>query len=418
MSKQIPVKQLKEKGKPLQLKGLLINVPERQGVEEALRESEERFRQLADSMPQIVWTSQANGQSDYYNQQWYDYTGFQQGSLRDGWAKILHPNDRSHTKKAWQESIKSGKPYQVEYRFKDRRQPGTYRWFLGRALPVKRKNGKIIKWFGTCTDIDDVKHTLDRKQELEELNAALTAQREQLVSLNETKDEFISLASHQLRTPATGVKQYVGMLLEGYVGKISKEQKEMLFYAYESNERQLKIIDDLLRVAHVDAGKVHLSKSMCEIDQLIQSVIREQVSRFQERKQNLIFKKPPKLIMALVDAKLLRMVLENIIDNASKYTPEGKSVTIEARETDTRVIIRIKDQGIGIAKSDQKKLFQKFSRIDNPLSALVGGTGLGLYWAKKIIDLHEGKISLNSQVETGSTFTISIPKDDKLEVKE
>ncbi len=398
-----------DNGKPERIIGTNRNVTKRKEAEKDLLESEEHFRQLADSMPQIVWMARPDGYIDYYNKQWYEFTGYTTDSVGQSWRPLLHPDDVEHSIQTWHHSIKTGEPYQIEYRFKDKSNVESYRWFLGRALPVKDKRGKIVRWFGTCTDIDDVKRTLNRKKELEELNAALTEQRQQLVALNEAKDEFISLASHQLRTPATGVKQYVGMTLEGYVGDITKEQKSMLEFAYESNERQLKIIDDLLRVAHVDAGKVNPVMATCDLGKLVHNVMLEQISRFKDRKQKLVYKKPSKAVSAYVDKNLIRMVMENIIDNASKYTPEGRSVTVDLKKKDGLAIIRVKDQGIGIAKGDQKKLFQKFSRIDNPLSALVGGTGLGLYWAKKIIDLHSGTISLSSKLGTGSTFTIKIP---------
>lgn len=379
-------------------------------TEVQLRESEERFRQLADSMPQIVWTAQPDGTTDYYNKQWYDFTGFKPGQP-DKWRNILHPDDQEYTMDTWRKSVKTGKPYEIEFRFKNRGKPKSYRWFLGRALPVKDSKGKIIKWFGTCTDIHDIKRTAKRKDQLEKITATLTEQRKQLVALSNAKDEFISLASHQLRTPATGVKQYIGMLLEGYVGRLTKEQKNMLKYAYTSNERQLKIIDDLLKVAHVDAGRVNLDIMPCNLVQLVNSVLHEQSSSFEERKQKLSFKSPREEILVPIDAKFIRMVLDNLVDNASKYTPSTKkiAVSIHKKSRSRIVVIKIRDEGVGIDPQDFPKLFQKFSRLSNPMSHLVGGSGLGLYWVKKIIDLHDGNISVASTPGKGSVFTVELP---------
>lgn len=230
-----------------------------------------------------------------------------------------------------------------------------------------------------------------------------------LIEISKAKDEFISLASHQLRTPATGVKQYIGMVLEGFAGDVSDKQQLMLEKAYESNERQLQIVSNLLRVAQVDAGKVKLRRGEVDIIQLIEDVLREQDYTFKRRKQEVVFIKPDKAVKAYVDTYNIRMVLENIVDNASKYTPENKEITVELEHSKEKCIIHIKDEGVGISKVDQGKLFEKFARIENPLSTLVGGSGLGLYWAKKIIDLHDGDIKLTSRIGKGTTFSICLP---------
>lgn len=268
--------------------------------------------------------------------------------------------------------------------------------------------GAVRMWIGSTTDIHDIKSALEREQKLEKTTARLSEQREELIALNKAKDEFISLASHQLRTPATGVKQYLGMVLEGHAGDLSEMQRDFLAQANESNDRQITIINDLLKVAKVDAGKVTLRKQKTDVVALTQSVIDEQKSKFDTRRQKVVFKPQRKRIVATVDEGHMRMVLENIIDNASKYTPEGKSIEVSITTAKSRVQITVKDNGVGIAADDIKKIFYKFSRIHNPLSVQVGGSGLGLYWAKKIIDLHGGTIRVTSQMSKGSTFIINL----------
>ncbi|MDB5168355.1 MAG: hypothetical protein JWO55_613 [Candidatus Saccharibacteria bacterium] len=231
-----------------------------------------------------------------------------------------------------------------------------------------------------------------------------------LIELNKAKDEFISLAAHQLRTPATGVKQYLGMVLEGFVGELSDSQKSILQKANESNERQLRIVTDLLRVAQVDAGKVRLRKAEVDVVSLIYDVIKEQHETFDKRRQTVVFE-PKKTNMRLhFDRDTIRMVIENLIDNASKYSGEDKTVTVKLDEDNGEAQITIIDRGVGIRLEDQDKLFEKFSRIENPLSTQVGGTGLGLYWAKKIIDLHQGRVTFESAIGQGTKFTIHLPK--------
>ncbi len=188
----------------------------------------------------------------------------------------------------------------------------------------------------------------------------LTEQRDKLQGLNDAKDEFISLASHQLRTPATAVKQYVGMLRLGYAGHLTKEQMKMLGIAYKNNERQLEIIEDLLRVAKVDAGKVYLDKTSCDLVVQINKAIKGQSILFKSRNQTIVFIKPKAKMIASVDPKLMLMVLENILDNAGKYSENGKKVTIHVYQDDINTVITIKDNGVGIRKVDMPKLFKKF----------------------------------------------------------
>lgn len=230
------------------------------------------------------------------------------------------------------------------------------------------------------------------------------------VELERAKDEFISLASHQLRTPASAVKQYAGMLLQGYAGELSETQRTMAKNIYESNERQLAIVNDLLRVAQVDAGKVQFRPEENDIVPIVKEVIRELSAKFADKQQHITFEEPssPEII-GFFDRRLIRMVLENIIDNASKYTPAGKQITVSTHLSRHHLIIAIKDQGVGIKKEELPLLFQKFSRLPNPLSDEAGGTGLGLYWVKKIIDLHGGSITVHSRPGKGTAFTIRIP---------
>ena len=247
------------------------------------------------------------------------------------------------------------------------------------------------------------------KNDSDELTANLTKQRDKLQKLNSARDEFVSLASHQLRTPATIVKQYAAMLNQGYVGNLSKKQKDMVDVVYRSNERQLEIIEDLLRVAKVDDGKVYLEKSACNVVQQLEEVIDKQAILFNTREQTVVLHKPRKQIIAFMDQRLMLMVLENLLDNAGKYSESGSQITIDVKQDATYTTVSIRDTGVGIAKSDLQKLFKKFSRVDNPLSVSVGGTGLGLYWAKKILDLHEGTIEVTSRLHKGSTFMVKIP---------
>lgn len=229
------------------------------------------------------------------------------------------------------------------------------------------------------------------------------------VNLDRAKDEFISLASHQLRTPATGVKQYIGMLLEGYAGELTSEQKRFAQIAYESNDRQLKIIDDILKIATADSGKLALEKKRTNLVPLIESVIRDHASKLSERDQTVTFDPSVPSLHAMIDKDSMRMVLDNLLDNAHKYTHPGKNITISLKKNTRTIQIAIKDEGIGISEEDFDKLFKKFSRLSNSLSISAGGTGVGLYWVKKVVELHNGIITVSSKPDIGTTFSVKLP---------
>lgn len=228
----------------------------------------------------------------------------------------------------------------------------------------------------------------------------------------EAKDEFISLASHQLRTPATAVKQYINMVLDGFFGRLNRHQADALQKANASNERELSIVNDLLRVAQIDAGKDIGIKKKADLPAMLKSVVAELSVRAKARRQTIKCKLPKKPVEAFVHADLLRMAVENILDNACKYSPEAKRINVMLQVRDNNAVIAIEDEGVGMSKEDISKLYLKFSRLPNELSVKAGGSGLGLYWVKKVIDLHAGKIEVASEVNKGTVFKIILPLHD------
>lgn len=230
-----------------------------------------------------------------------------------------------------------------------------------------------------------------------------------LTKINNAKDVFLSIASHQLRTPATAVKQYIGMVLHGYAGELDDKLRKFLETAYQSNERQLKIVDDLLKVARLDAGHITLHKATTDLVALLREIIADQAETIAIKQQQITLDAAEPAIFVALDGDNIRMVFENLIDNACKYSEEGSPIRIGLSSTDGWVICTIEDKGIGISPSDQKKLFQKFSRIDDSFTYAPNGSGLGLYWAREIVKLHRGDIRLKSKKGVGSTFEVRLP---------
>lgn len=236
----------------------------------------------------------------------------------------------------------------------------------------------------------------------------LQEQQKKLLSINKAKDEFIMVASHQLRTPATIVKQYLGMLLQNYAGELSDTQRKMLETSYASNERQVRIVNDLLLIAKIDAGEIMAAADKQDVVKSITQLTESLRPIFDAKKQPLTVSAPNSLQWQY-DDPYLTIALENIIKNASHYSYESSPVTIEVTNTTEALEITVTDKGVGIAKDDHKLLFQKFTRIPNPLSDFVDGNGLGLYISKEIVSMHGGSISVTSRKGKGSSFTVTIP---------
>lgn len=235
---------------------------------------------------------------------------------------------------------------------------------------------------------------------------ALTQER----TVNDAKDSLLSIASHQLRTPATGVKQYLGMVLQGFVGDVSPQQKSMLEKAYESNERQLKTINDVLFLARIDSGRIVLSRAETDIKAMVLSIVEEQKESIDSSGHTIKVSVPKKQVHAIIDEHTIRMTIENLLTNAIKYTRSGGKISISLQQDSDNTTISVKDTGVGIAREDEEKLFKQFSRVKNALSKSVSGTGIGLYLAKHIIELHEGEIVLESELDKGSEFSIVLPR--------
>lgn len=228
----------------------------------------------------------------------------------------------------------------------------------------------------------------------------------------QAKDDLLSLASHQLRTPATAVKQYLGMILEGYTGEIDKQQLPALQKAYASNERQLDTINQILYVAKADAGRLSINPDYFDLNLLVDDITLELTDALEEKDQTVVIERSRKKLKVFADEASIRMVVENLISNASKYSFEDSQITVKTGIRDNYIYIAITDQGVGIAEVDREKLFKKFSRIDNELSLQVGGSGIGLYIDKVLIELHGGHIEVASELGKGSVFTIFLPKDN------
>jgi len=336
---------------------------------------------------------------------------------------IIHPEDRDQviyeSEKNRQAAAELGpgvddsKPFStVEFRLL--RKGGGYVWLHSDSSVYSRTpDGRMKYVVSTSVNIDAQKayeaQLMESARRLEESRARLRQEYEQLQLIDNAKDDFVSIASHQLRTPATGVGQYIGLLLQDYVGPLSEEQRQLLQAASELNDRQIRIVDDLLSAAQA-AGMVQVHATATRLDTLAADVAEEQGIKGRARHQDISFRREgPGPFDVSVDAFLIRMVLENLIDNARKYSPDGSSIEVCVSSDKSWVTVEVMDHGFGIAKQDRDKLFKKFSRVQTDKTKQIAGTGLGLYWAKQVVELHGGDLRLVKSSRSGSSFACTLP---------
>jgi PAS domain S-box-containing protein len=352
-------------------------------TQEALKESEERLKHLADSMPQMVWTATADGKIDYHNKKWYEYTGYTAaGDRKEIWSRILHPDDVPGFLDTWNEALAKGEPYETEYRFIDRRNPGEYRWFLGRALPIKDARGKVIKWIGTSTDIQELKQ------------------------LQSQKDDFLAIASHELKTPVTSIKAY-GQVLETMLrSKGDTASADMLKRMDLQVNKLTNLIADLLDVTKIQAGRLQLNKTEFDFNEMVTEVVTDLQRTISTHK---IITKFGKIRPVVADRDRLAQVVVNFISNAVKYSPTADKLIVRTVGSSKNAKLCVEDFGIGIPADHKDEVFGRFYRITGDKQITYPGLGLGLFIASEIIKRQSGEIWVESTVGQGSTFCFTIP---------
>lgn len=391
-----------------------------------LQEGERNFRTIAEAIPQIVWTTGPDGHTDYYNQRWFDYTGMTaEQAARGEWAKFIHSHDVPESLERWSHSIATGDPFEAEYRFL-RASDREFRWHLGRALPVRDAGGNVIKWFGTATDIHDQKLELtdletrvaQRTAELQAAKDAAESARESAEASNRAKSDFLSRMSHELRTPLNSIIGFTGVLQRNKRGALDENDVAYLGRIRSNGQHLLRLINDVLDLAKVEAGHVDLVWSRVDIDTLIVDVCTTLAERITEGDVRMELKRDevhPSATAPLLraDELKLRQVLLNIIGNAVKFTLPGGSVVVSVtRDVRSGYPLRVEvaDTGIGIAPDAQARVFEAFEQAESGTTARFGGTGLGLPISRALCEAMGFRLTLTSEVDVGSSFTISFDR--------
>ncbi|MGH9160956.1 MAG: hybrid sensor histidine kinase/response regulator, partial [Vicinamibacteraceae bacterium] len=358
----------------------------------ALAESEARFRQLADSMPQIVWSARPDGHIEYYNERWYEFTGFARGDFnQSNWEAILHADDLQRCRDALARGVREGKPYQIECRLKDRA-TGEYRWFMERALPVRDERGLIVKWFGTWTDIDDMKRL-----------------HEELREANRIKDDFLGTLSHELRTPLNAILGWSQLLRSGTL-PVDTQQRGLESIA-RSAKVQVQIVDDLLDVSRIVSGKLQIEHSPVDVGRVMTAAL--DTMRGPATAKGIVLTvcdDSGSPIFVDGDANRLQQVFWNLLSNAVRFTPSGGRIEVDVRRNGPTVEIVVSDTGPGIRKDFLPHVFERFQQADSTAARRHGGLGLGLSIVQHIVEAHGGSVAADSPGDgQGATFVVRLP---------
>ncbi|RYZ98176.1 MAG: PAS domain S-box protein [Sphingobacteriaceae bacterium] len=342
--------------------------------------SREHLKLLADNTPQLTWTNLPTGEVDFYNKRWYDYTGLTFQETKDwGWKALVHPDDINNTLEKYTHSLETGQVFEVETRY--RQADGTYRWHLSRAVPLRDPSGEIIFWVGTATDIEEQKRQMDKK------------------------DEFIGIASHELKTPLTSLKGYLQLISSYKKEEVPAIVKQYVEKANISINKLQSLVNDLLDVSKIQAGRLEYRLETINVASLISTCIESG----QHLYPDYIFQNnAEENYYVNANAERLEQVLMNLINNSVKYSREDKNVIISTQKKDNKVRISVTDFGIGLTDDQVNRIFERFYRVEDK-KFMASGLGMGLYISAEIVKAHDGIIGVYSEPNKGATFYFDLP---------
>lgn len=366
---------------------LLEDVEEEKNKSDKLAKDLEKFKQAVANASDHIIITDSEGIILYANKAVEKITGFsiediigKKAGILKLWGGLM---PKMVYKKFW-DIIKIKKNIYIG-EFNNKRKNGENYVTEAHVSPILDENNKVQFFVGIERDITKAKE-VDRM-----------------------KTEFISLASHQLRTPLSAMKWFTEMLLAGDMGKLNKEQNEAINNIEQSNQRMIELVNSLLNISRIESGRIIIDPKPTNIGELLKNTVKALKNKIDEKKITLSISIHPKLPLINLDEKLIREVYSNLLTNAIKYTPEEGEINIFISKKDNNIISQIQDSGYGIPKNQQSKIFEKFFRADNITKIITDGNGLGLYLIKSILESSNGKIWFESEENKGTTFWFSLP---------
>jgi len=392
--------------------GSCVDIHDRNLAQEALRDSEERYRILTEVSPQAIWMGDRDDGITYCNQYWFDYSGLTMEQTSGyGWIDIIHPDDCDRVFKTSMQAVANGTNYETEIRFR-RVSDGSYRWHIVRGLPFRDADGEIIKWVGIANDIHDRKVAEDSLQQLNEvLEQRIQERTAQLEATNKELESFSYSVSHDLRSPLRHIAGFIELLEKRHSSTSLDETSQRYLGIIAQTAKQAGIlIDELLTFSRM--GRTEMRYINLNMEELVQEV-----------KRDLIIQSPGRIIHWHIeplpevqgDPSMLRLVLRNLIGNAVKYTQTRNpaEITVGSINYENEVVFSVQDNGVGFNMQYVHKLFGVFQRLHS--DPQFEGTGVGLANVQRIIHRHNGRVWAEAVVDRGATFYFSLPKLSKKE---
>ena len=383
------------------------DVTRQKETERALASQEALYRTLIEAAPQAIWVADADGQVALLNKAWHEFSGLtDEESLGTRWAEALHPEDLPDVLAKWERAYTHGETYSGECRF--RAKDGSYETFIFIGTPVRDDSGEIINWVGINTNI------ADRVQ----AEIALQEAKDSAEYANRTKSEFLATMSHELRTPLNAVIGFSEILCDEILGGINDEQRELVLDIRTSGNHLLAMINDILDLSKIEAGKMELQLESFSVKEAVTEV-NTIINALANKKQVQLSLQFDQDVSIEADKIKFKQILYNLLSNAIKFTDEGGKITTKFDVSNLALLGSVTDTGVGISSQDRAKLFQPFTQLDASSTRAHSGTGLGLALTNRLIQLHGGKIWVDSEINEGSTFSFTFPlhqQEQKVEV--
>jgi hypothetical protein len=399
--------------------GFMLDITERRAAERAMRESESKFRAFVETTDEWVWAMDVDGVRTYSNpavERIIGYTAEQ--TVGRPWFDLVVEADRAEMRWQTVQRSRRGRGW-TGIVWRCRAADGTIHHLESTATPVVDEDGTLVGWRGTDRDVTD---RIQAEAERERLLAAekdaraaaeaaqrdLAAQNERLRELDRLKDEFLALVSHELRTPLTSIRGYTELLLDGEAGELTEDQLQFLGVVERNTNRLLHLVGDLLFLAQVEAGKLTLELGPLDLAAVAAESVETARPQAEAKGITLTLATGPVRPISGDYARIAQL-LDNLVSNAIKFTGEGGRVDVRVHQERERVVVEVRDSGIGIPVDEQPFLFQRFYRTSTATEQAIQGTGLGLAISKAIVDAHAGRIAVASDEGAGTTFRVELP---------
>jgi PAS domain S-box-containing protein len=375
-------------GKALKNYGTVMDITKEKEREDILKESQQKFEMIAETIPHMVWEIEIDGKVSYINKQWQNWSGLTLEEInKNGWSKVTHPDDVESVTEGWQHAFETQNEYVGECRFKN--PEGGYSWFTLKTVPVKNDAGEVEVWLGTATNINEKK------------------------LIEQQKDAFISIASHELKTPLTTLKAY-GQIAETMLERKSDiETLQMVRRMSTQVNKLTTLIQDLLDISRIQQGKLIYNESFFDFNEAVREVINDMQKTTITHE---IVNELDTSVKVYGDKEKLSQVINNFISNAIKYSPKAANIIVKTSLQNNGVLLSVQDFGIGISPAEQEHVFEQFYRVTGDSQSTFPGMGIGLYICSEIIKSMGGKIWVESRINAGSTFYISLPFDHRTNI--